>query len=48
MFTAAIPADATGFKVYHKNSNRWFGDDATSANTKAYIFNYSGDKALYE
>ena len=45
MFTADIPADATGFKVH--NGDRWFGDDGT-AGQKAYVFNYSGDKALYE
>ena len=47
MYTAAIPADATGFKI-HKG-DRWFGDDgnALTQNT-AYTFNYSGDKALYE
>lgn len=48
MFSAPIPNDITGFKVYHSSSNRWFGGDASSGNTKAYIFNYSGDKALYE
>ena len=45
MYTAEIPADATGFKV--RNGNRWFGDDGATQN-RAYIFNYSGDKALYE
>lgn len=45
MFTADIPADATGFKVH--NGDRWFGDDGT-AGKKAYVFNYDGDKALYE
>lgn len=53
MYTADIPADATGFKI-HKG-DRWFGDDgnALTQNT-AYIFNYdlhdgkSADKAIYE
>ena len=45
MYTAEIPADATGFKVH--NGDRWFGDDGATQN-RAYIFNYSGDKALYE
>ena len=36
MFTATVPSD------------RWFGDDGTPDKTTAYIFNYSGDKALYE
>ena len=44
MFTAEIPADATGIKVH--NGNRWFGDDGV-AGQKAYVFNYSSDKALY-
>ncbi len=44
MFTASIPADATGFKV-HKG-DRWFGNDGT-VGKMAYVFNYSGDKALY-
>lgn len=43
--TATIPIDAQ-FKV-HKG-DRWFGGDASSATTSAYVFNYSGDKALYE
>ena len=43
MYTATIPADATGFKVH--NGGRWFGDDGT-AGQKAYVFNYSDDKAL--
>ena len=45
MYTAESPADATGFKVH--NGDRWFGDDGATQN-RAYIFNYSGDKALYE
>ena len=44
MFTATIPAQATGFKVHH--GDRWFGDDGTAGQT-AYVFNYDGDKALY-
>ncbi len=36
----------TGYKVH--NGDRWFGDDGTPDKTTAYIFNYSGDKALYE
>ena len=47
MFTADIPSDATGFKIWDSAKNRWFGDDG-STQSKAYIFNYSGDKALYE
>nr|WP_316615137.1 hypothetical protein [uncultured Ruminococcus sp.] len=44
MFTATIPAQATGFKVHH--GDRWFGEDGTAGQT-AYVFNYDGDKALY-
>ena len=48
MFCAEIPADATGFKVNY-NKERWFGEDADAAvYNKAYIFNYDGDKALYD
>ncbi|MEE1220116.1 MAG: starch-binding protein [Ruminococcus sp.] len=46
MYTAQIPNDATGFKFHI--GDRWFGDDGSTANSNAvYIFNYSGDKALY-
>lgn len=48
MYTAEIPAEATGFKV-HNGDNRWFGDDGVLANNDvAYVFNYSGDKADYD
>lgn len=43
MFTANVPSDFKGY-----NGDRWFGDDGTPDKTTAYIFNYSGDKALYE
>ncbi len=46
MFTANVPSDFKGYKVH--NGDRWFGDDGTPDKTTAYIFNYSGDKALYE
>ncbi|MBQ1807220.1 MAG: hypothetical protein II012_06305, partial [Ruminococcus sp.] len=46
MFTATVPSDFAGYKVH--NGDRWFGDDGTPDKTTAYIFNYSGDKALYE
>ena len=46
MFTATVPSDFKGYKVH--NGDRWFGDDGTPDKTTAYIFNYSGDKALYE
>ncbi len=46
MFTSVIPSDATGFKFHI--GDRWFGDDGNTASQNAvYIFNYSGDKALY-
>ena len=46
MFTATVPADFSGYKVH--NGDRWFGEDGKPDKTTAYIFNYSGDKALYE
>lgn len=46
MYTAQIPTDATGFKFHI--GDRWFGDDGNATtNNAVYIFNYSGDKALY-
>lgn len=47
MYTAAIPIDNSAYKVHH-NGVRWFGDDGDTSTPKAYIFNYSGDKAIYE
>ena len=46
MFTVAVPADFTGYKVH--NGDRWFGGDGTADKCTAYVFNYDGDKALYE
>ena len=46
MFTATVPSGFDGYKVH--NGDRWFGNDGTPDKTTAYIFNYSGDKALYE
>ena len=46
MFTATVPSGFDGYKVH--NGDRWFGDNGTPDKTTAYIFNYSGDKALYE
>ncbi len=49
MSSVEVPADITGFKVWYSPSNRWFGDDAdASLSSKAYIFNYTDDKAVYE
>ncbi len=46
MYSVEIPLDATGFKFHIKD--RWFGDDGnTSTDNAVYVFNYSGDKALY-
>ena len=46
MYSAVIPADATGFKFHI--ADRWFGDDGNATTQNAvYIFNYSGDKAIY-
>lgn len=47
VFTAEIPADATGYKV-HKGNDRWFGGDGSLDKPVAFVFNYSySDKALY-
>ena len=46
VYEAYIPKASTGYK-FHIN-DRWFGSDGNIASTKGvYIFNYSGDKALY-
>ena len=48
MFTAEIPAEATGYK-FHIGDDRWFGEDGDPTKYNAvYAFNYSGDKALYD
>ena len=46
MFYAVIPNGSTGFKVWHDNDN-WFGGDASSSNTKAYVFEYDSNKLAY-
>ena len=47
LYEAYIPKTATGFK-FHIGS-RWFGSDGSvSSSNCVYIFNYSGDKALYD
>ena len=47
MYQASIPAEATGYKFHI--GDRWFGGDGNTAkNNAVYIFNYSGDKALYD
>ena len=54
VYTVGIPIDATGFKVWHDQpagdpGDRWFGTDGNAATQrKAWVFNYDGDKALYE
>ena len=41
MYTAEIPADATGYKVF--NGDKWFGDNGDpDANNTAYVFEYGG------
>lgn len=48
--TAKIPADATGFKVWHPGSGRWFGgtDGDAQNEDRAFIFEYGGsDLAIY-
>jgi hypothetical protein len=46
MYTAEIPAEATGYKAHI--GNRWFGDEGDLAKTNtAYIYNYDGDQAVY-
>ncbi|MBR5042603.1 MAG: hypothetical protein IKX67_05130 [Bacteroidales bacterium] len=46
IYTTTLPINATGYKVH--NGDRWFGLDGSLNKPTAYIFNYSGDKALYE
>ena len=46
IYTAEIPLGYTNYKV--RNGNRWFGDDGSIDKPNAYIFNYDGDKAIYE
>ena len=47
LYTARIPAEATGFKFHI--GTRWFGSDGVVGQSNcAYIFNYSGDKCLYD
>ena len=44
IFSATIPADATGFKPH--NGDRWFGDNVNASEHDAvFVFNYDGDKA---
>ena len=46
MYTATIPADATGFKVH--NGNTWFGSDGNaSTHTSVYVFEYGGNYLAY-
>ena len=46
MYTAAIPADATGFKVH--NDNTWFGEDGSVADhTSVYVFEYGNNYLAY-
>ncbi len=46
VYEASVPLAATGYKFHI--GNRWFGDDGNiSTSNTVYIFNYSGDKALY-
>lgn len=46
LYTAEIPVDKFNYKV--RNGGRWFGDNGHLKKPNAYIFNYSGDKVLYE
>ena len=46
MYTATIPADATGFKVH--NGNTWFGGDGDpNKNNTAYVFEWGGNYNAY-
>lgn len=49
MYEFSIPSDSTGMKAWiDEDSDRWFGDDGNASDYNTiYIFNYSGDKALY-
>ena len=46
MYQATIPAEATGYK-FHIGDRYFGGDGDASKDTAVYVFNYSGDKALY-
>ena len=46
MYTTTIPIENYNYKVW--KGERWFGNDGTVDKPTAYIFNYGGDKALYE
>ena len=46
IYTAEIPVGYTNYKV--RNGDRWFGENGSIDKPNAYIFNYSGDKAIYE
>ncbi len=50
LYIAEIPDEAVGFKLWHPNSNRWFGNDGNPVfDAKAFLFEYGGnDLALYE
>ena len=46
VYTAYVPKNATGFKFHI--GDRWFGGDGSlSTSNTVYVFNYSGDKAMY-
>ena len=46
MYETLIPIDNYSYKVF--KNDRWFGDDGNISKPRAYIFNYGGDKAIYE
>ena len=49
IFTAEIPYGYYGYKICARGpGERWFGEDGSLENPNAYIFNYDGDRALYE
>lgn len=47
IYSVEIPADSTGFK-FHINDRYFGGDGDALTQSSVYVFNYSGDKALYE
>lgn len=49
MFYTPVPSGISKFKVYWTNGSDsdWFGEDATSDKTEAYVFEYGSSKLAY-
>ncbi len=51
LYTAEIPADATGFKLHYEYRSEWFGasDGDTALHDRLFAFEYGGEyRALYD